>query len=93
MSVELLLKRDGVIQYQVRLAALLDEQKYDEFVAEFTEDGSYRLIARGTVEERILAMHRDKRALVSSILDGTDVAARLTTKDLLALVTDLAASA
>jgi SNF2 family DNA or RNA helicase len=48
----------------------------------------YRLISRGTVEERILAMHRDKRALVSSVLDGTDVAARLTTKDLLALLTD-----
>jgi SNF2 family DNA or RNA helicase len=46
----------------------------------------YRLIARGTVEERILAMHRDKRALVSSVLDGTDVAARLSTRDLLALL-------
>ncbi len=48
----------------------------------------YRLIARGTVEERILAMHRDKRALVSSILEGTDVAARLTTRDLLALLSE-----
>ncbi|HEY5949919.1 MAG TPA: DEAD/DEAH box helicase [Kofleriaceae bacterium] len=48
----------------------------------------YRLISRGTVEERILAMHRDKRALVSSVLDGSDVAARLTTRDLLALLGD-----
>jgi superfamily II DNA or RNA helicase len=48
----------------------------------------YRLIARGTVEERILAMHRDKRALVSSVLDGTDVAAQLTLRDLMSLLDD-----
>ncbi|HEU4612693.1 MAG TPA: DEAD/DEAH box helicase, partial [Kofleriaceae bacterium] len=46
----------------------------------------YRLIARGTVEERIIAMHRDKRALVASVLDGTGAAARLSTRDLLALL-------
>jgi hypothetical protein len=46
----------------------------------------YRLIARGTIEEQILSMHKDKRALVAGILDGTDVAARLSTKDLLALL-------
>jgi superfamily II DNA or RNA helicase len=46
----------------------------------------YRLIARGTIEEQILRMHGDKRALVAGVLDGTDVAARLTTKDLLTLL-------
>ena len=46
----------------------------------------YRLIARGTIEEQILAMHGDKRALVAGVLDGTDVAARLTTQDLLDLL-------
>jgi SNF2 family DNA or RNA helicase len=46
----------------------------------------YRLVARGTIEERILKMHDDKRALVAGILEGTDIAARLTTKDLLALL-------
>ena len=46
----------------------------------------YRLIARGTIEEQILALHGDKRALVAGVLEGTDVAARLTTKDLLALL-------
>jgi len=46
----------------------------------------YRLIARGTIEEKILAMHGDKRALVAGVLDGTDVAARLSTNDLLALL-------
>jgi SNF2 family DNA or RNA helicase len=46
----------------------------------------YRLIARGTIEEQIIRLHGDKRALVAGVLDGTDVAARLTTKDLLALL-------
>jgi hypothetical protein len=31
-------------------------------------------------------LHKDKRALVAGVLEGTDVAARLTTKDLLALL-------
>jgi SNF2 family DNA or RNA helicase len=46
----------------------------------------YRLIARGTIEEQILALHGDKRALVAGVLDGSDAAARLTTQDLLALL-------
>ena len=46
----------------------------------------YRLIARGTIEEAILALHADKRALVASILEGTGAAARLSTRDLLALL-------
>jgi len=46
----------------------------------------FRLITRGTIEEQIVAMHHDKRALVSGVLDGTDVAGRLTTDDLLALL-------
>ncbi len=46
----------------------------------------YRLITRGTLEEKIVLMHADKRALVAGILEGTDVAARLTTRDLLALL-------
>ncbi|MFN0252955.1 MAG: DEAD/DEAH box helicase, partial [Kofleriaceae bacterium] len=47
----------------------------------------YRLIARGTVEERILQLHASKRALVADVLDGSDAAGKLTTKDLLALIT------
>ena len=33
----------------------------------------YRLVARGTVEESILKLHRSKRALASDVLEGTDV--------------------
>jgi SNF2 family DNA or RNA helicase len=46
----------------------------------------YRLISRGTVEERIVSLHASKRALVASVLDGSDVAGKLTTRDLLALL-------
>ena len=46
----------------------------------------YRLIARGTVEEQILALHADKRALVANVLEGTGAAARLSARDLLALL-------
>ena len=46
----------------------------------------YRLITHGTIEEQILAMHGDKRALFAGILEGTNLAARLGTKDLLALL-------
>jgi SNF2 family DNA or RNA helicase len=52
----------------------------------------YRLIARGTVEERILTMHAEKRALVTGVLEGTDVAARLSTRDLLALIGEVASA-
>ncbi len=46
----------------------------------------YRLVARGTVEEKILALHGSKRALVAGVLEGTDAAAKLNTKDLLDLL-------
>ncbi len=46
----------------------------------------YRLIARNTVEEKILALHGTKRALVAGVLAGTDAAAKLTTRDLVDLI-------
>ena len=36
----------------------------------------YRLVARGTIEEQILALHGNKRALVAGVLEGTDAAAQ-----------------
>ena len=46
----------------------------------------YRLVSKGTIEETILSMHRDKRDLVSSMLDGSDAAAKLSVDELLSLV-------
>lgn len=46
----------------------------------------YRMVARGTVEERIVALHENKRDLAERLLEGTDSAAKLTSKELLALL-------
>jgi SNF2 family DNA or RNA helicase len=46
----------------------------------------YRLITAGTIEEKILALHEDKRDLADSLLEGTDISARLNTKDLIELM-------
>lgn len=46
----------------------------------------YRLVAKGTIEEQMLSLHESKRALVSQVLAGTEHAAKLSTNDLLALL-------
>ncbi|MCP3139675.1 DEAD/DEAH box helicase [Pyxidicoccus xibeiensis] len=46
----------------------------------------YRLVARGTIEEQMLSLHEHKRALVAGVLEGKDQAGRLTSKELLALL-------
>ncbi len=45
----------------------------------------YRLVAKDTVEERILALQAHKRSLADAALEGTARAAKLTRDDLLAL--------
>jgi len=48
---------------------------------------SYKLIASGSVEERVLAMQNDKRALLANVFDESDAAnAALTLEDMRALV-------
>lgn len=46
----------------------------------------YRLVTEGTIEEKILKLHEQKRDLADSLLTGTDVSARLSADDLLALI-------
>ena len=46
----------------------------------------YRLVARDTVEERILTLQQKKRALAEAALDGADPSASLTRDDLLELL-------
>jgi len=46
----------------------------------------YRIIARGTIEEQILALHEEKRDLVDGVLAGADAAARLSTRELAELI-------
>jgi SNF2 family DNA or RNA helicase len=46
----------------------------------------YRLVARHTIEEGIVDLHRHKRDLADSLLEGTDVAARMSPNDMLAML-------
>ena len=46
----------------------------------------YRLVAEGTIEEQIVDLHRHKRHLAEQLLEGTDAAARLSTKELVELL-------
>jgi hypothetical protein len=46
----------------------------------------YRLVTKDTIEEQILALHANKRTLVSDVLGGTDQAGKLSTQELVALI-------
>jgi len=46
----------------------------------------YRLVARGTIEEQMISLHEHKRALVAGVLEGKDQAGKLTTRQLLSLL-------
>ncbi len=46
----------------------------------------YRLVTQGTLEESIVDLHRDKRALADSVLDGSNVAALPNVDELLSLM-------
>ena len=46
----------------------------------------YRLVAKGTLEERIVELHHDKRALAESILAEGEAALLPSTDDLIALI-------
>ncbi|HEU4853212.1 MAG TPA: DEAD/DEAH box helicase [Telluria sp.] len=43
----------------------------------------YRLVARGTIEEGIVDLHKHKRDLADSLLEGSDAAARMSPRDML----------
>jgi SNF2 family DNA or RNA helicase len=46
----------------------------------------YRLITKDTIEEQIVELHREKRALADALLEGSDVAASLNVDDLVQLL-------
>jgi len=46
----------------------------------------YRLVAADTIEDVVLQMHADKRAMVDEILDGTSKGAGLTTSEMIGLL-------
>lgn len=48
----------------------------------------YRLITRGTIEEKIVELHNIKRDLADSLLEGSDSSGKLTTEELIGLLKD-----
>jgi SNF2 family DNA or RNA helicase len=49
----------------------------------------YRLVTKGTIEEKIVKLHQDKRDLADSLLEGTEVSGKMTTDELLALIQEM----
>jgi SNF2 family DNA or RNA helicase len=45
-----------------------------------------RFVSAGTIEEGVIALHAEKRELADSLLEGGEMAAKLSSKQLLALV-------
>jgi len=47
----------------------------------------YRIIAEGTIEEKIVKMHHEKRDLADKLLADTDQSAKISTEELFSLIT------
>jgi SNF2 family DNA or RNA helicase len=48
----------------------------------------YRLVARHTIEEKIVALHHKKRDLADSLLEGSDMSGKISTEELLKLISE-----
>ena len=48
----------------------------------------YRLVVKNSIEEQIVDLHKQKRDLASSLLEGTDITGRISASELLALLRD-----
>ena len=46
----------------------------------------YRLVSKNSIEEKIVKLHQDKRDLAGSLLEGTDISAKMSSDDLLDLI-------
>jgi SNF2 family DNA or RNA helicase len=46
----------------------------------------YSLVARHTIEEKIVALHRTKRDLADSLLEGADMSGKMSSDELLRLI-------
>jgi superfamily II DNA or RNA helicase len=49
----------------------------------------YRLVAKNTIEEKIVELHRHKRDLADSLLEGAEMGSRISTDELLQLIQDI----
>jgi SNF2 family DNA or RNA helicase len=46
----------------------------------------YRLVAKDTIEEKILQLHKEKRDLADSLLEGADMSGKISSEKLLRMI-------
>lgn len=46
----------------------------------------YRLVCKNSIEEKIVKLHQEKRDLAGSLLEGSDLSAKMTSEDLISLL-------
>ena len=46
----------------------------------------YRFVTKGTIEEQVVDLHRTKRDLADSLLEGSDISGKLSPEELLKLI-------
>jgi superfamily II DNA or RNA helicase len=46
----------------------------------------YRLVTKGTIEEKIVKLHQEKRDLAGSLLDGSDISGKISAEELIRLI-------
>ena len=49
----------------------------------------YRMVAKDTIEDKIVALHKHKRDLANSLLEGSDVSGKMSVKDILDLIQEV----
>lgn len=59
--------------------------RLDEIKA-YSQATVYRLVSKGSIEEKILALHGRKRDLAENLLSGSDLAGRISSADLICLI-------
>ncbi|MCK5784824.1 MAG: hypothetical protein KAH06_10270, partial [Desulfobacterales bacterium] len=48
----------------------------------------YRLVVKNSIEEQIVELHKQKRDLANSLLEGTDTTGKISASELLSLLRD-----
>ena len=49
----------------------------------------YRLVAKDTIEDKIVELHKQKRDLANSLLEGGEVSGKMSVEDMMALIKDI----
>ena len=49
----------------------------------------YRLVAKDTIEDKIVDLHIHKRDLANSLLEGGDVSGKMSVHDMMALIQEI----